>query len=506
MRHLVFVAACVAAKTSPHPTTLAPEGVEIDALDGHGNAVDWWAIIKLPSQVTTAAGKKVQSHCDCPTPACSSDASRASGLCYLYADSKNATFRYFRDLGYGCLGQGGNDPLSQTIKQKQMAPYWAYYNDQFYAIAAGASASRQCSGTSAFNAHAKGMVAFDAVTGGFALQSSIPNFPDPSPPPATDAFVPLGCQDENNVQYSQHLFAMSLGPEGIERLGHGLQAARVCSANFYKADAAFMASASLAAAAVPASVQSMADALTKPKLARTASKTLAYTTKAGSPVTSVFKAGTDALPPWALAAHALQTDVSAATWWDGAYGTPTLCAGDVYADAPLGFCLQSPLALGTDGTFAYNVENLVSATFPLPSGDVSWSLLGGVGAGGNHAKWGLSTPRAAKAGEAQLSVFADLNMEGFPCSGSCSGSQGGRGGAFHALSVPALHDSLASLVSSVCSCEPAKNTTYLEARMCGSGCTKKMTASFTAKELPTLRTSVSYWSKNAAYARNVTRT
>ncbi|KDO21713.1 hypothetical protein SPRG_13129 [Saprolegnia parasitica CBS 223.65] len=473
--------------------------VSIDALDGFGQPVDWWAILKLPSQVKNAAGKLVPT-CDCAAPSCTGDKSRGSGLCYLYADAKHPTFRYFKDLGYDCLGQGGNDPLSQTLKQKAASPYWAYYNDQFYAIAQGESTARQCSGTNAFNAHAKGFLAFDANTGGVALQASIPNYPDPSSDDS--GFVPLGCQGEDNVQYAQHLFAMSLPATSMDALGRGLQVARVCSANFYKADAEIMTSASLRAAGVPSSLQSMADALTKPRLPKTPSTTLVLQTKAQMAITSVFKAGVDALPPWALVAQSLDTDVSAATWWDGASGIPTLCAGDVYASASHAFCIGRPLNLTADGTFAFNVENLVAATFPLPQmGQVSWSLLGGVGAGGNHAKWGLSTPR--KTGTRSLSVFGDLNMEGFPCSTNCAGSQGGRGGSFHALNVPALHESLASLVSSVCSCEMASNSTgYVQARMCNAGCYKRMGSTFREEELPTLTTSMSYWSKNAALARN----
>ena len=65
-------------------------------------------------------------------------------MCFLYADSNNPTLQYFADVsdpaGSGkkldCLGQGGNDPLTHTLRQLH-ANYdnsdveWAFWNDQY---------------------------------------------------------------------------------------------------------------------------------------------------------------------------------------------------------------------------------------------------------------------------------------------------------------------------------------------------------------------------------------
>ena len=47
---------------------------------------------------------------------------RGSGLCYLYADSNHPALRWYADVkdaqgnALECLGQGGRDPLSQTLR------------------------------------------------------------------------------------------------------------------------------------------------------------------------------------------------------------------------------------------------------------------------------------------------------------------------------------------------------------------------------------------------------
>ena len=117
------------------------------ALDGFGNPVDWWFVLKLPSATFTSDQLEYfntdgfsydtlaldTAHCTCADPVCdgvsaagsNTGAGRGVGLCYLYADSNNATLRYFEDVAdpagsgerLGCLGGGGADPLSRTLEQ-----------------------------------------------------------------------------------------------------------------------------------------------------------------------------------------------------------------------------------------------------------------------------------------------------------------------------------------------------------------------------------------------------
>ena len=138
------------------------------ARDGFGNVVDWFLVIKAPQ--ATFPARQVDEvlqkygslgvsylnisrtdHCQCADPECpasantSAGAGRGSGLCYLYADSNNRTLRWYTDVsdpsgrvhkGLGCLGQGGQDPLSTTLRQMnglrdKADVEWSYWNDQY---------------------------------------------------------------------------------------------------------------------------------------------------------------------------------------------------------------------------------------------------------------------------------------------------------------------------------------------------------------------------------------
>ncbi|RHY34243.1 hypothetical protein DYB32_001075 [Aphanomyces invadans] len=288
---------------------------------------------------------------------------RKHGLCYLYADANNPTLRHFRDVGYDCLGQGGNDPVSHTLRQARNATYWAIFNDQFNGIAEKLDKTRVCSGGDLFNAHAKGAVAFEPSTGGYVLQTSTPNFPDPTTATSDigDDFVRLGCQHDNNVEYAQHLFGMSLAEDAIKIMGQGWQAARLCSANHYRDMHELLASDALRHADLRH--HPVATALVDSNAANRPTTNVSVMTKIGSVrIRGLFKDKGSAVPPWAMAAKGFGTDLSVASWWDENYGIPSLCDGDAYGVARDAFCLtNNPLSLRPDGTFPFNVENLMDA-------------------------------------------------------------------------------------------------------------------------------------------------
>ncbi|KAF4324413.1 hypothetical protein JM18_001546 [Phytophthora kernoviae] len=599
------------------------QGSSIRALDGLGQPVAWWAVLKLPAHVQQSPDSTVviPTPCDCPPPDCSNVATadwpaleaRASGLCYLYADARHPEFRHFRDLDYGCLGQGGNDPVSHTLKQKDadnndLSPYWALFNDQLNGIAAAfrpnqieSDASefmfnqsgidldqlqlrnsdsdlkddrRVCGGGDLFSAHAKGAVAFEKDgSGGFFLQTSTPNFPDPT---LNESFVRLGCQMDNNVHFAQHMLALSLEDNEMRELGEKLQLARLCSGNFFRNESLhdLLASASLYADGPNqenTSASAFYRALLDPelpeqkssdpmknefrlKLSQLADSKDRDTTKVarrqihksavfeplaegqrlydlvtdidGEPFNDVgsqddnsevlvlVKGPRAAVPPWALVAEALDSDLSVASWWDGSYGIPTICAGDVFTNTPNEFCLNSPptgVRLNEDGSAPYNIENLLQATWQMSDGgsNLTWQLVGGRVSDGNHAKWGITTPRSGHVNASSAFVtFGDLNMEGFPCSKTCNGSQAGRGGSFFSLMQPSLHQSLAtSVISRACKCSSPPDfiglvqngpdfSTFEELRMCHRGCRKKLEKNLTPDQLPTLSGNASsFWSK-----------
>ncbi|CAK4090154.1 unnamed protein product [Aphanomyces euteiches] len=474
---------------------------ELFALDGQGNPVSWWFVLKLPWQTRNAKGEYIDTPCDCPRPDCSNvnveiQDERKFGLCYLYADANNSTLRYFRDVGFDCLGQGGNDPVSQTLRAGKNATYWAYFNDQYNGIAEKQDKKRTCSADDGFNAHAKGAVAFEADTGGFILQTSTPNFPDPTIASSDeqDDFVRLGCQHDNNVEYSQHLFAMSVGSDGIDLVGNAWHSARLCSANHYDDMVEMLASPALR----QNKEHAVADALVNAEAVEKPSINVTFTTKGSRKVSisAVVKNKQSEVPPWAMVASAFESDLSVASWWDEGYGIPTLCDGDKYDSTPHNFCLtNNPIALRQDGTFPYNVENLMEASLTLPSkSKLSWSLRGGRVRDGNHGKWALATPRHGQS--SGLSIFGDMNMEGYPCSKTCSGSQGGRGGSFYGIQDADLHKSLVELITDVCKCSPTESSTdtFVQFRMCSHGCIHKIESFFTPEELPLVsNSSSSFW-------------
>lgn len=415
------------------PATTGQNTSEIFALNGHGSPVAWWAVLKLPAHARVDGRSEPQpTPCDCPPPDCINVATRelntsarATGLCYLYADAKNPTFRYFRELGYDCLGQGANDPVSQTLRQMskrqrddEKPPYWAYFNDQFNGIAQsyepkhsvrGEKERDICSGGSHFSAHAKGALGFHQDTGGFFLQTSTPSFPDPSRTMGEDMgddFVRLGCQADDNVLYAQHLLALSLDMANLNALGSQLQTARLCSGNYYRDDLHdLLASTSFYADGNNTSeLNALYTALLDPALAVVDQSSVGHielkqpqslketTSKAPvflpldsgfmmlndvadqhrdsegekEEVLVIVKSPRAAVPPWALVADVLQSDMSVASWWDGDVGIPNICAGDLYANATNQFCLNNPahgVHLTADGTAEFNVENLIDASY-----------------------------------------------------------------------------------------------------------------------------------------------
>ncbi|KAF0695644.1 Aste57867_13538 [Aphanomyces stellatus] len=110
-----------------------------------------------------------------------------------------------------------------------------------------------------------------------------------------DPFVKLGYQNDNNVMYSQHLFAASLGTAAIEAVGKGWQAARLCSANTFK-------DMTLVSAAMKSSTSSVAAALTQSTLPNVDSFNATIATKGANSVVlhDQFKNKNAQLPPWAM--------------------------------------------------------------------------------------------------------------------------------------------------------------------------------------------------------------
>ena len=93
--------------------------------------------------------------------------------------------RFYKDVkgpdgkSLDCLGSGGNDPLSATLKQIEAGTYgaskqWGFWNDDFSKTAAETDEQKWKCG--AGHGHSKGAVGYDESSG-FILQATTPNYP-----------------------------------------------------------------------------------------------------------------------------------------------------------------------------------------------------------------------------------------------------------------------------------------------------------------------------------------
>jgi hypothetical protein len=137
------------------------------------------------------------------------------------------------------------------------------------------------------------------------------------------------------------------------------------------------------------------------------------------------------VPPWQMVSSALGgVSLRTATWWmsPAIYST----TGDEIPD-----CWDESL----DGPGAVEI-----ATTGQWEGTV-FSLKGGGGSNGNHAKLAVST-----SGNKHLAIFGDMNQQGTLSASEtssklgCASSQNGRGGLFFVLDNTNLWSSLSALI------------------------------------------------------------
>ena len=322
--------------------------------------------------------------------------SRHAGLCYLYADSNNPKFTFFTSMksqdgksSYECLGQGGNDPLSQTLRQiytpaKDKKPKWAFWSDQSYQPADSWRGSTSFpeslgtpqnsenaiyphphSGCSRPGAHSKGVIAYDD-SGGFLLQSSFPMYPDFSfMRDAIPAFVKLGCQLDNNVSFAQAAFCFSFPKSEAPKLQSMFKSALICSSGSPTCTPAAADSENSGYGIAGSLMKCQSDDLDSNWKAamnygnyKKGSDTVTVNASVNGanpqgtpvPIQVVAKSQYDTQPPWVIVAQALDSDLSVASWWSPDYGAPSICKDTNYNTATNKFCLKQSLDIvASDG-------------------------------------------------------------------------------------------------------------------------------------------------------------
>jgi hypothetical protein len=217
---------------------------------------------------------------------------------------------------------------------------------------------------------------------------------------------------DNDVQVSQHFFALRLNKDDLVKVLQGLGNASVVTDPH---------NSQIVSNGGPADVQQLVASLG----VKSASQSYSSTTLS-SGVELISKPSNLNVPPWQMVSAVLGgIPLRTATWW----ATPEIYSTD--ASTPVS-CWST--SLPTPGP----VEIATSGTW----NGKTFGLTGGLGTNYNHAKLGVST-----SGTSHYAIFGDMNQQGALSGNECSSSQNGRGGLFYALTDPQLSASLSSLIS-----------------------------------------------------------
>jgi hypothetical protein len=329
---------------------------------------------------------------------------------YVFATSARPTLA----KGTGCLGATRQDPLGATFAQVYDNPGYNYvlWNDQFY--------NRPLPVLDHPWGHSKGLLAWNANGAGFVLQVSTPSWPasgSRAHPRQHDGNT-LGCIKDDDIEVSQHFFALKLSRSDVATVLQALANASVVTKT---------SEPSLVQNGGPAEIQSLVRALGR------LSPSAACTVQTLSSGVQVISKPTQlAAPPWQLVSAQLGgLPLRVATWWvnpNAIYSTPSGHLPQCWAPG-----------LGKPGA----VEIALSGNWRgTPLG-----LKGGPGKKFNHAKIGISTDA-----KRPISIFGDMNQQGALEPGAdakvnlCTVHQNGRGGTFYVLRHSKLHASLTQLL------------------------------------------------------------
>ncbi len=409
-------AAATATPANPAPASTTPLAATLPApspMAGPGQPVDWLLAFKFNSN--TAPGCD-----DCGTvPAVGSPgifggtvhAYKEHSQNYIFATSANPTLV----RGSGCLGATLTDPLGATFAQVYDTPGYFYvaWNDQFY--------NNPIKNEDSPMGHSKGMVAWNGDGEGFVMQVSTPSWPgslSASFPRHMDGNT-LGCMNDDDIEVSQHFFALKINHADLCIV---LQALANSSVATSKAQPSIFNNGG------PADVQALANLLGG---CESASATCTVATLS-SGVQLISKPSKMEVPPWQMVSAKLASvPLRVASWWEAPYIASTT-AGQVPGCWATGLGTPGAVEIATAGT--WNGQSI--------------GLTGGDGENFNHAKIGISTDPTQP-----LCIFGDMNQQGalnvnYAYHGQqCDSSQNGRGGTFYVLNNATLWASLTALLA-----------------------------------------------------------
>ena len=389
--------------------------------------VDWWFVFKFNAATGPGCTGKKTPVCitgGTPQKYADYDGTVQFGQHFAFASSANPSLTApASPPGNTCLGSSVDDPVGATFSQiyNSASTFYVVWNDQFYASPMPTRASPW--------GHSKGVVAWDKNGDGVVMQVSTPSWPasgSKSFPRKKDGNT-LGCVDDNDVEVSQHFFALKLNKSDLIAVLNALANASVATASKAKPIKQIVKNGG------PQVVQNAVN-----KLGVLASSNKATMVTLSSGVRLISKPSNLLVPPWQMVSALLKPSsaaagpaLKAATWWTDPEISPTDKAAKpgCWDDA---LATPGPVAIAVTGTWDGK----------------SIGLTGGAQTTKNHAKIGVSE------GGPTFSIFGDLNQQGTLVpkkskahpKGTCDSSQDGRGGTFYVLDNPKLFESMTNLL------------------------------------------------------------
>jgi len=370
-----------------------------------GRPVDWWFVFKFNSKVFPGCGGSAERACPFGgQPQSYKNYSQQ----FVYASSESPTLQQ----GNGCAGDTTSDPIGATFDEVYNNSYhYVVWNDQFYDDPDIAGCSESCGSPWG---HSKGMLAWNDAGEGLVMQVSTPSWPAAGSatfPRKSDGNT-LGCVKDNDIQVSQHFFALRLNKDDVVKVLMGLNNASVVTDP---------KNPQLVNNGGPADVQKLVATL------GVKSKSVTYSTsQLSTGVELISKPSKLQVPPWQMVSAILGgVPLRTATWWANPEIASTTASTTI---ACWDSSLKKPGAVEIATTGHWSGKE--------------FGLTGGLGTNYNHAKLGVSTSTTE-----HYSIFGDMNQQGTLSGTNCGSSQNGRGGTFYVVSNPQLSSSITSLIS-----------------------------------------------------------
>lgn len=372
--------------------------------------VDWWLAFKFNGAKFPGCANDAVRQCvfgGNPGPY------RSWSQQFAYASIKQPTLQ----SGVSCLGDSDADPVGATFKQVfNGMPHYVIWNDQFYDDPKIAGCTKECGSPWG---HSKGVVAWDDDGNGFVMQGTTPAWPISGRPGLEKGTGgnTLGCTSDNNVEFSQHYFALRLTQDDlITVLGALANASVVTDPN----------NKQIVDNGGPPDVQAAVSKLGK----KSSSRDFTFD-RLSTGIRLISKPSLMHVPPWQMVSSLLGgIPIRTANWSSVTPGligsttnsTPITCWDDKLTQKP------GAVEIATTGQYGAITFGLTGAQAPGAADH-------------NHAKLGVSTSPGSN-----LTIFGDMNQQGTLTGGDCGASQNGRGGLFFIVDDLKLHDSVAQLL------------------------------------------------------------